>query len=676
MLLSAFGGQLRLISATSSWASPRRRTPLSKLQLQMDSGSKKLLGIQPNELRFSSEANKQASCSIHLTNRTDHHIAFKVKNNNPKRYCVQPNISIVTPQSTCNVSVTMGTQSEAPPEMQCRDKFLVQSVVVREGTTVEDVTEDKDMFKIHAGNLVDEVKLKVLFLQPPWHVEEGSEESLSPRPSSSGGGNIHYKDMKHISKRFLTIKPDALCFPFETTRQIMCFMYLTNTTTDFIAFKVKNTNPKRYWVRPNISIVPPQSTYDVNVIMKPQEEAPPNMHCKDMFLVQSVVVREATTTNDLTEEMFKKQAGNAMDKTKLKVLYVQPPSPRQEGSKEGSSPRSSGPAEANINFQDTGSTLHNMTLQNLKDITNNFCEKMIVGRGGFGVVYKGLLGDGKMIAVKKLVQSISGSQKPFENEINLLMKLKHPNIVQLVSYCYETQHLHNNYEGKLIFAENTQCLLCLEYLPNGSLEKYITDASSGLDWPTRYKIIEGISYGLQYLHEQDGGPIIHLDLKPGNILLDEQMLPKVTDFGLSRLNDEKQTIRTKNISGTLGYMPPEYLQGMVTPMSDIFSLGVIIMEVITGHRKYLDDNGTPSTVFIELALQKWRDVLQKGPSYTSLEKDCQQIKRCIQVGLMCLNPERTKRPTMKKIIVMLQGLESINWDITNGYQATPSGEEP
>jgi serine/threonine protein kinase len=91
-----------------------------------------------------------------------------------------------------------------------------------------------------------------------------------------------------------------------------------------------------------------------------------------------------------------------------------------------------------------------------------------------GVFKQGLLGDGKMIAVKKLVQSISGSQKPFENEINLLMKLKHPNIVQLVSYCYETQHLHNNFEGKLIFAENTQCLLCLEYLPNGSLEKYIT----------------------------------------------------------------------------------------------------------------------------------------------------------------------------------------------------------
>ncbi|KAM0928617.1 hypothetical protein ACQ4PT_002586 [Festuca glaucescens] len=307
-----------------------------------------------------------------------------------------------------------------------------------------------------------------------------------------------------------------------------------------------------------------------------------------------------------------------------------------------------------------------MTFQHLKDITNNFCEEMIVGRGGFGVVYKGFIGDGKMIAVKKLVQSISGSQEQFENEINLLMKLKHPNIVQLVSYCYETQRLHNQYEGKPIFAENTQCLLCLEYLPNGSLEKYITDASSGLDWPTRYKIIEGISYGLQYLHEQDGGPIIHLDLKPGNILLDEKMIPKVTDFGLSRLNDEKQTIHTENISGTLGYMPPEYLQGMVTPMSDIFSLGVIIMEVIMGHWKYLDDIKTSSMVFIELALQKWRDVLQKEPSYTSLETDCQQIKRCIQVGLMCLNPERTKRPTMKKIIVMLQGLESINWDISNG----------
>ncbi|XP_047084997.1 vesicle-associated protein 1-1-like [Lolium rigidum] len=165
----------------------------------MDSGSKKLLGIQPNELRFSFEANKQASCSIHLTNRTDHRIAFKVKNNNPKRYCVQPNISIVPPRSTCNVNVTMGTQSEAPAEMQCGDKFLVQSVVVREGTTVEDVTQDKDMFKKQAGNAMDETKLKVLYVQPPSPRQEGSKEGSSPRSSGPA-------EMQETPKKKLTPK--------------------------------------------------------------------------------------------------------------------------------------------------------------------------------------------------------------------------------------------------------------------------------------------------------------------------------------------------------------------------------------------------------------------------------------------------------------------------------------
>jgi len=237
--------------------------------------------------------------------------------------------------------------------------------------------------------------------------------------------------------------------------------------------------------------------------------------------------------------------------------------------------------------------------------------------------------------------------------------------VQLVGYCYETQHLHNFHEGKSIFAWSTECLLCLEYMPQGSLQKYISDASSGLDWPTRYKIIEGISYGLRYLHEQDSGPIVHLDLKPGNILLDENMMAKITDFGLSRLYDKKQTIHTRIIIGTLGYMPPEYLRGIITPMSDIFSLGVIIMEVITGHRDYPYDIRTSSKEFIEHEHRKWRYVLQREPGCTSLETYCQEIKKCIQIGLICVNPERTKRPTMRKIIDLLQGLESMNWYISN-----------
>ncbi|XP_037457454.1 uncharacterized protein LOC119328581 isoform X3 [Triticum dicoccoides] len=311
------------------------------------------------------------------------------------------------------------------------------------------------------------------------------------------------------------------------------------------------------------------------------------------------------------------------------------------------------------------STPYHVTLQHLRDITDNFCDKRILGRGGFYVVYKGVLPSGKMVAVKKLRQPTASSQAEFEEEVNILVKLNHPNIVKLVGYCYETQHLLMSHEGKSVFAEETQTLFCLECLPNGSLDKYISEASTGLDWHMRCKIIEGVSYGLQYLHGQSKDPILHLDLKPANILLNKMMLPKITDFGLSRLFDQSRTIQTVNTSGTLGYMPPEYLRGIITPMSDIFSLGVIILEVITGHRDYPYDIRASSKDFIELELKKWRNRLQKEPRSRSLEIDCEQIKRCIQIGLICVNPERTKRPTMKKIIDMLEGLESMDWYIKN-----------
>jgi len=313
-------------------------------------------------------------------------------------------------------------------------------------------------------------------------------------------------------------------------------------------------------------------------------------------------------------------------------------------------------------FMQTGSE-PSLPLQYLIDITNNFSEKGILGRGGFGVVYKGLH-NGEMVAVKKLLQEIPSSQKQFENEVNFLMELKHPNIVRLVGYCYETRHNRMHEERKSIFVWDTVGLLCLEYLPNGSLKEYISDASSGLNWHTRWKIIEGISYGLQYLHESSE-PIIHLDLKPANILLDANMLPKIADFGLSRLFDQNKTIHTANATGTFGYMPHEAIhRGIITPKSDIFSLGVIIMEVITGHRDYPDIRKS-SKGFLEHELKKWRHRLQEEPGYTSLDSDCQQIERCLRIGLICVHEDRTKRPTVKKIIDMLQGLESMDWYIGN-----------
>ncbi|KAM0891814.1 hypothetical protein ACQ4PT_026117 [Festuca glaucescens] len=261
------------------------------------------------------------------------------------------------------------------------------------------------------------------------------------------------------------------------------------------------------------------------------------------------------------------------------------------------------------------------------------------------------------------------AQSLFENEVHHLMRLKHPNIVRFMGYCYETKKSYEEYEGKMVFAESSEMLLCLEYLPNGSLDGYLSDADgSSLDWHKRYKIIEGICNGLHYLHEQIDKSILHLDLKPGNVLLDDNLEPKISDFGLSRLLDQHQTISSPNRAGTFGYMAPEYIhEGTITPKY------VIIMELIMGHRDYPGIAETSSESFIELELKKWRNTLEKAQGYTKLEIDCQEIKRCIQIGLICVNPEWTKRPTITNIIKMLRGLESLDCSISN--EAMPSANQ-
>ncbi|CAM0880198.1 unnamed protein product [Alopecurus aequalis] len=325
-------------------------------------------------------------------------------------------------------------------------------------------------------------------------------------------------------------------------------------------------------------------------------------------------------------------------------------------------------------LHDRGSEPRALPLQFLKEITANFSHERVLGQGGSGMVYKGVLQSGEVMAVKRLEPSMLHAQILFENEVHHLMRLNHPNIVRFMGYCFETKKLYANYEGKKVFADESEMLLCLEYLPRGSLDGYISDGSSELDWHTRYKIIVGICNGLHYLHEQIDNSILHLDIKPANVLLDDNLAPKITDFGLSRLFDQHQTIFCPNRVGTFGYMAPEYIhEGTITPKSDIFSLGVIIMELITGDKNYPGVAGTSSEGFIELELEKWRKILEKAQGHTKLEIDCQQIKRCIQTGLICVNPDRTRRPTTTKIIKMLQGLESSDCSISN--EAMPSTDQ-
>lgn len=160
-----------------------------------------LLSIEPQELKFPFELKKQISCSLQLSNKTDTHVAFKVKTTNPKKYCVRPNTGVVLPRSTCDVIVTMQAQREAPPDLQCKDKFLLQSVTASPGATPKDITPE--MFNKESGNLIEECKLRVVYVpppQPPSPVSEGSEEGSSPRGSLSENGNLNNSDFSFVSR--------------------------------------------------------------------------------------------------------------------------------------------------------------------------------------------------------------------------------------------------------------------------------------------------------------------------------------------------------------------------------------------------------------------------------------------------------------------------------------------
>ncbi|CAO2152411.1 unnamed protein product [Urochloa humidicola] len=202
-----------------------------------------------------------------------------------------------------------------------------------------------------------------------------------------------------------------------------------------------------------------------------------------------------------------------------------------------------------------------LPLSFLKAITNNFSDDQQIGSGGFAVVYKGLLGN-HVVAVKKLYQTLEVHEKKFNQEVDSLMRVKHKHIVRFLGYCADTQGKVCKYEGKNVIAEERQRLLCFEFLPKGSLDNYISEASRGLEWRTRYQIVRGICESLHYLHQQK---IVHLDLKPANILLDCYMEPKIADFGLPKCFGEKQTQDiTSKLFGSQGYMAPEFYGRIVT----------------------------------------------------------------------------------------------------------------
>ncbi|XP_065862203.1 G-type lectin S-receptor-like serine/threonine-protein kinase At4g27290 [Euphorbia lathyris] len=282
-------------------------------------------------------------------------------------------------------------------------------------------------------------------------------------------------------------------------------------------------------------------------------------------------------------------------------------------------------------------------LNEIVKATNNFSVANKLGEGGFGPVYKGNLADGQEIAVKRLSRSSGQGSHEFKNEVILIAKLQHRNLVKLIGCCIQGE----------------ERLLVYEFMPNKSLDFFIFDqtASKQLDWSTRHKIISGIAKGLLYLHQDSRLRIIHRDLKPSNVLLDNQMNPKISDFGMARLFGGDQTEGTTNrVVGTYGYMAPEYAaDGVFSVKSDVFSFGVLVIEIISGKRSRGFYHSNQSHNLVAYAWRMWKEGKYLELVDSALGESCHlsQLMRCVHISLLCVQQNAEDRPSMESVVLML-----------------------
>ncbi|KAK7352705.1 hypothetical protein VNO80_18133 [Phaseolus coccineus] len=304
-----------------------------------------------------------------------------------------------------------------------------------------------------------------------------------------------------------------------------------------------------------------------------------------------------------------------------------------------------GSEEANFLENLTGMPIR-YSYKDLETATNNFSVKL--GQGGFGSVYKGVLPDGTQIAVKKL-ESIGQGKKEFRAEVSIIGSIHHLHLVRLKGFC----------------ADGTHRLLAYEYMPNGSLDKWIFKKNKGeflLDWDTRFNIALGTAKGLAYLHEDCDSKIVHCDIKPENVLLDEHFMAKVSDFGLAKLMNREQSHVFTTLRGTRGYLAPEWITNYaISEKSDVYSYGMVLLEIIGGRKNYDASESSEKSHFPTFAFKmmeegKLRDIFD---SELRIDENDDRFQCAIKVALWCIQEDMSMRPSMSRVVQMLEGLSTV-----------------
>ncbi|XP_027336387.1 G-type lectin S-receptor-like serine/threonine-protein kinase At1g11330 [Abrus precatorius] len=282
--------------------------------------------------------------------------------------------------------------------------------------------------------------------------------------------------------------------------------------------------------------------------------------------------------------------------------------------------------------------------EKLATATNNFHFGNMLGKGGFGPVYKGQLEDGQEIAVKRLSKASGQGLEEFMNEVVVISKLQHRNLVRLLGCC----------------VERDEQMLVYEFMPNKSLDSFLFDPLQRkvLNWSRRFNIIEGIARGILYLHRDSRLRIIHRDLKASNILLDSEMNPKISDFGLARIvrGGDEDEANTRRVVGTYGYMPPEYaMEGLFSEKSDVYSFGVLLLEIVSGRRNTSFYNNEQSLSLVGFAWKLWNE----GNIMSLIDSEIwdptfeSSMLKCIHIGLLCVQELTRERPTISTVVLML-----------------------